>query len=124
MDKKRLAEKRKIYGDNWEKICYFFNGFTFENLYYFYQKKINNADTGKWNKRQSLMLIALAEYYGQGKWALISKKLRARSEFQIRERFCNILNPALKENKWIEEDEELLLKIAPQLKYKWSKIAK
>lgn len=29
MDDNRLKEKRKIYGDNWEKIGYFFNGLTF-----------------------------------------------------------------------------------------------
>lgn len=29
IDENKLLEKRKIYGDNWEKIGYFFNGFTF-----------------------------------------------------------------------------------------------
>lgn len=42
------------------------------------------------------MLIVLVEYYGVGKWALISKKIKVKSEFQIRERFCNVLDPTIK----------------------------
>lgn len=75
----RLVEKRKIYGDNWEKIGYFFNGLSFENLYYYYQKNLSKAETGKWTLRQNLMLIVLVEYYGAGKWALISKKIKVKS---------------------------------------------
>lgn len=48
------------------------------------------------------MLIALVECYGYGKWAAISKKLKVKSEFQIRERFCNVLDPSIKQNSWTE----------------------
>lgn len=59
-----------------------------------------------------------------GNWALISKKLKDKSEFQIRERFCNVLDPEIKENKWNSDDERSLIAMADKYKYKWSKIVK
>lgn len=42
---------------------------------------------------------------------------------QIRERWCNILDPNLKvDNKWKLEEDELLLKLADEMNKKWTKI--
>lgn len=107
-----LQSKKARYGDNWEKICTFFNGSTFEDLYYFYQKNLTNIKPGRWSLRENIILIILVECFGVGKWAAISKAMKCKSEFQVRERFCNILDPTIMSNKWEKDDAELLLKVA------------
>lgn len=68
-----------MYGDNWEKIGYFFNGFSFEHLYSHYRKNLVHVVKGKWDLHQNLVLIVLVDCYGVGNWALISKKLKDKS---------------------------------------------
>jgi hypothetical protein len=42
---------------------------------------------------------------------------------QCRERYCNILDPSLKTEKWTLEEDKLLLDLAKQHGNKWAKIA-
>jgi hypothetical protein len=73
-------EKYNIYRDNWDKICNFFDGRSFEQLYYRFQY-FSNKDfkKGRWTLVQNIKLIILVEHYGEKKWALISKKMKDRS---------------------------------------------
>ena len=66
----------------------------------------------------------LIEYYGEGKWAAIAKKIKSKSEFQVRERYCNILDSSKGQNKWTPEEEKLLMEVAEDYKYKWSRLAR
>ena len=45
-------------------------------------------------------MVVLVEYYGRGKWYEVYKVLKTRSDVQIREKFCNILDPKLVVNRW------------------------
>ena len=72
-------EKRVKYGENWDKIATFFNGYNPEDLSSSCQKKLSQIQTGKWNLKQSIQLIVLIDYYGYGKWAPISKIMKLKS---------------------------------------------
>ena len=67
------------YGDNWEKILTFLNGFTIEEVTGHFQKKLSKVLHGKWTFRQNMELLVLIEYYGYGKWAPISKAMKIKS---------------------------------------------
>ncbi len=99
-----IIRKQKIYGDNWEKICQFIDQRTFEEVYYEFHNRINpKLTSGRWTTRQSLMLIVLCEHFGVKRWALISQKLVVKSELQVRERYCNIIDPSIGKNLWTPE---------------------
>jgi hypothetical protein len=49
------------------------------------------------------MLIVLCEHYGTKRWAYISQKIVVKSELQVRERFCNIIDPTIGKNNWTSE---------------------
>jgi len=46
------------------------------------------------------MLLVLLEHYGVKRWAQIAQKMAVKSELQVRERFCNIVDPTLGKNLW------------------------
>lgn len=118
-----LIEKQHIYRDNWDKICNFFDGRAFEYLYYRFQYYSNkNFKKGRWSLVQNMKLIVLVEHFGEKKWAAISKRIKDKSEIQVRERFCNILDPKICKNSWTPEQIKILLNEAKQFKYKWRRI--
>lgn len=74
--------------------------------------------------RQSLVLIILVEHLGVKKWAEISKRLGSKSELQVRERFCNILDTSVGRNVWDDYRTEKLLELVEENEYCWKKMAK
>ena len=46
------------------------------------------------------MLIILCEHYGVKRWAQIAQKMVIKSELQVRERYCNIIDPSVGKNVW------------------------
>jgi hypothetical protein len=79
---------------------------------------------GRWTMRETLMLVVLLEHFGEKRWAQIAQKMVVKSELQVRERFCNIVDPALGKNLWTPEMEEKLVDIAADHNYSWKSIAK
>lgn len=82
--------------------------------------------------RFSLALIhhsacASAQVFLKGsckKWQELASMLPARTGMQVRERYCNIINPELKQhNVWTEEEDARLLEVASRLKMKWCAVA-
>ena len=58
---------------------------------------------GRWTLKQSLMLIILLEHFGAKNWSAISQKMVIKSELQVRERYCNVIDPEIgKDNYWTE----------------------
>jgi hypothetical protein len=98
---------------------------SFEELYYEYHNRINpNLTVGKWSTRQSIMFIVLLEHYGAKKWAQIAHKMVCKSELQVRERFCNIIDPTISSDRWTREMEARLMEIASDYNYSWNSISK
>lgn len=79
---------------------------------------------GRWQLTENLKLVILVEYYGRGKWYEIYKVIRTRSDVQIREKFCNILDPRLVVNSWTFQQQNNLIRVAKENDFKWSYISK
>lgn len=74
---------------------------------------------GRWTIRESIMLIILLEHYGLKKWAQIAQKMEVKSELQVRERYCNIINPGIGKNLWTPSLEARLLDAVKEHNYSW-----
>jgi hypothetical protein len=49
-----------------------------------------------------------------GKWSIIGEKMVIKSELQVRERYCNMMDPLIgKDTHWTPEMDEKLLVVAP-----------
>src|SRR4051812_11559634 len=71
------------------------------------------------------MLIILLEHFGYKRWSLIGEKMVVKSELQIRERYCNIIDPCIgKDSYWTAEMEDKLLELAPEYDFCWNKLSK
>jgi hypothetical protein len=59
--------------------------------------KILNKDIRKarWVLKEDLKLMILVDYFSEGQWNKLGTYFTNRTEVQIRERWCNVLNPTL-----------------------------
>lgn len=80
--------------------------------------------TGRWTNRHSLMLIILLEHFGTRRWAQIAQKMVVKSELQVRERYCNILNPSVGKNTWTPDMEKRLIELAVCYNFSWKDMVK
>ena len=125
-DDEILSKAVMMHGcEDWKQIANYLDGKDTGACFQRWYKYVNPSITkGKWTMIEDIKLALYLEFYGKGKWSIIAKKFVNRTDVQIRERWCNILDPHLKNgNKWRVEEDELLLKEAPLNKFKWSVIA-
>lgn len=124
-DDQRIQHYYSKYRENWVQISMFTEGRSPDELYYYYHRTINECrNKGRWLHSENLKLVILVEYYGRGKWNECYKVLRTRSDIQIREKFCNILDPKLVVNRWTAQQEHALVRVAQEHDFKWSHISK
>lgn len=126
-DDEVLAKAVLMHGtEDWKQISNYLDGKDTGACFQRWYKYVNPSITkGKWSLIEDVKLTLYLEYFGKGKWSSIAKKFHNRTDVQIRERWCNILDPNLKiGNKWQVEEDELLLKEAPLNEFKWSLVAK
>jgi hypothetical protein len=91
----------------------------------------NQAKKRSWTKEEDAYLIVLVHKYGAQKWTTIADKLpgtslnySGRIGKQCRERWHNHLNPDIKKEDWLEEEEWLLFLSHKAMGNKWAEIAK
>jgi hypothetical protein len=70
------------------------------------------------------MLIILLEHFGTRRWAQIAQKMGVKSELQVRERYCNILNPSIGKNTWTVDMEKRLIELAVCYNFSWKDMVK
>lgn len=111
--------------DDWKQISNYLDGKDTGSCFQRWYKYVNPSITkGKWTLFEDVKLVLYLEYFGKGKWCTISKKFSNRTDVQIRERWCNILDPHLKHSsRWYPEEDEILIKEASLNNFKWSQIA-
>lgn len=78
---------------------------------------------GYWSKEEDSLLIKAVEELGKN-FGAVSKRIPGRSVKQIRERYCRQLDPSIKQGKFSEEEDKLLLSQYHAHGGCWSKIAK
>ena len=66
----------------------------------------------------------LVQLHGTKKWSLVGSHLPGRSGKQCRERWHNHLNPHIKKEQWLMEEDEIIITQHRLIGSKWSEISK
>ena len=66
----------------------------------------------------------LVKKYGPKNWSFIASKLNGRIGKQCRERWHNHLNPDIKNGRWTEEEDKIILEAHNKHGNKWAEISK
>ena len=87
-------------------------------------KKSQRKTRRPWNLQEDQLITSLIEEHGLN-WNLIAIKINVqRTGKQIRERYLNILDPAIDASRWKEEEDELLLNLFKTYGRQWCKLSK
>lgn len=62
--------------------------------------------------------------FGAKNWSFIASKLNGRIGKQCRERWHNHLNPDIRNGKWTEEEDNIILEAHTKYGNKWAEISK
>lgn len=124
-----LVEAVKKFGDkNWASVATLLGGLrTGQQCLHRWQKTLNpEIRRGRWDPREDNLLAMAVRAYGAGNWRLIHKHVPGRTDVQCRERWVNVLDPAVKSTEgWTAaEDAHLMNVVASQPPGKWSIVAK
>jgi len=77
-----------------------------------------------WTPEEDAILLELVAEHGPQKWSIIAMHLEGRIGKQCRERWHNHLNPAVRKDKWSNEEDELIMDFVGKHGTKWSLISK
>jgi len=122
-----LMNAFKLHGDrNWQQVAEYLVGRTGQQCLHRWQKTVNpGIKKGRWTKEEDDLLIKAVEKYGKGNWIMIKKHVPHRTDMQCRERYCNVLDPAINKSPWTPEEDARLFELCETLGMgKWSEIAK
>lgn len=84
----------------------------------------NKVTKCPWNKDEDEIVIKLVEKHGLKSWSSLSVHLPGRTGKQIRERWHNQLDPAVKKDRWSSEEDQMLIDAHASLQNRWAEIAK
>eukprot|EP00743_Colponemidia_sp_Colp-15_P003887 GILK01004195.1.p1 GENE.GILK01004195.1~~GILK01004195.1.p1 ORF type:complete len:375 (+),score=57.40 GILK01004195.1:67-1125(+) len=82
---------------------------------------------GPWTAEEDAQLIKLVAEQGAQNWSKIAKYIQGRTGKQLSERWTNHLDPNVRkstEEKWTEEEDNLIFKWHKELGNQWAQIAK
>lgn len=124
-----LVEAVKKFGEkNWASVATMLGGLrSGQQCLHRWQKTLNpDIRRGRWDSQEDNLLAMAVRAYGAGNWRLIHKHVPGRTDVQCRERWVNVLDPAVKSTEgWTAaEDAHLLAIVASQPPGRWSAIAK
>jgi myb proto-oncogene protein len=64
----------------------------------------------QWDEEEDIEVVRLVKKYGKN-WKKIEEEMQGRSGKQIRERFINKLDPAIKHEKFSEEEDRTVYEL-------------
>jgi hypothetical protein len=77
----------------------------------------------KWNRKDDIKLIELVEIYSQD-WGMIARIFGDRNERDIENRYKDKLDPNVKNTKFTEEEDKLIVKLYEEFGHDWYAISK
>eukprot|EP01006_Ploeotia_vitrea_P028543 TRINITY_DN61217_c0_g1_i1.p1 TRINITY_DN61217_c0_g1~~TRINITY_DN61217_c0_g1_i1.p1 ORF type:complete len:537 (+),score=70.21 TRINITY_DN61217_c0_g1_i1:61-1671(+) len=88
------------------------------------QKKVKLQHKGSWTPCEDKKLFELVQEIGAGNWTKLAASFCDRTGKQCRERYLNHLDPALKKERWTEEEDNVILAQQRVRGNQWANIAK
>lgn len=82
-----------------------------------------SAHKRKFTPEEDEKIKQLVEHYGIRSWKYIAEHMEGRTVRQIRERYCNYLQPHLQMKPWSDEEDNLLTQKYYELGSRWVEIA-
>ncbi len=111
------------YGEKWAKIAKEMPGRTDMQCYHHYKTFNPTIKHEKWTEEEDEQLKNLVDQHGEN-WVKIAKEMPGRTNIQCGQRYKKSLNPAIKQGKWTEGENEQLKNLVDQYGEKWAEIAK
>jgi len=79
---------------------------------------------GSWTKEEDEQLRGLVGQYGPKNWSTIASHLNGRIGKQCRERWYNHLDPQIRKDPWLPEEDRLIYEFHSKHGNKWSELSK
>lgn len=77
-----------------------------------------------WSAEEDVMIVQCIRVEGMKKWADIAARLPDRHAKQVRERYVNHLDPAIRKDPWTKEEDDILQSAYARLGSQWTEISK
>lgn len=77
-----------------------------------------------WTRWEDETIVSLVRIHGTRKWSIVAGALKGRSGKQCRERFKNQLDPAIRKDPWLPEEDRLIVRAQVYYGNRWTEIAK
>ncbi|KAL4460326.1 hypothetical protein ABPG74_000077 [Tetrahymena malaccensis] len=132
-DDEKLIRAVQIFGEKrWGQVSTLLNGKEHTDIVQRWVKFLNpRIEKGRWSLREDIKLAVLYEFYTSCKekienktWCLIANHFTNRTEVQIRERWCNLLDPKMKFTSWSKQEDITLLELGVKYQGQWAKISR
>ncbi|EWS73567.1 Myb-like DNA-binding domain protein (macronuclear) [Tetrahymena thermophila SB210] len=132
-DDDKLIKAVQIFGEKrWGQVSTLLNGKEHTDIVQRWVKFLNpRIEKGRWSLREDIKLAVLYEFYTSCKekienktWCLIANHFTNRTEVQIRERWCNLLDPKMKFTSWSQQEDITLLQLGVKYQGQWAKISR
>lgn len=122
-----LLEGVQMYGtaECWTEISEMLDGRTPTQCVHRWNKTLDPAKrTGRWTEEEDAWLLAAVRRCGSANWSIIRDFVPERTDVQCRERYMNILDPALRHESFTpQEDAALERAVREHGEGKWSQVA-
>ena len=84
------------------------------------QKSVKLKFTAEEDEKLKMLVLS----HGTSSWAFIARLMGTRNHRQCRERWKNYINPALRNDPWTFEEDQLLVDKYAEFGSRWNRIAK
>lgn len=123
----RLREAVRRFGEkNWQQVANALEGRSGQSCLHRWQKALHPLIVrGRWRPEEDERLREAVQLYGPQNWVNVQRLVQGRTDVQCRERWINVLDPALNAGPWTPEEDKRIIELVE--KYgagKWSEIAK
>lgn len=118
-DDKLIKLVRKHREKNWKVISKQFKNKDALQCFSRYKRIRPGISRGSWKPEEDQQILDLVDQYGK-EWSKIARIMVTRNGKQIRDRFINVLDPAVNRAKFTHEEDLHILKLFKQMGPKWA----
>lgn len=118
-DEKLIKLVRRNKEKNWKVIATQIKGKDTLQCFSRYKRLKPGISRGSWKPEEDQQILDLVGKYGK-EWSKIARIMVSRNGKQIRDRFINVLDPAVNRSKFTLDEDLLILRLFKQMGPKWA----